>query len=228
MGDEQMKKDGIDMKNRVMGEIKSKKICMASHGSLLAKKLGLECAMVASLLAGAFIVSLVFYVLKKTKVLKFLSLGFPGLKVFLLTIPYGYVALFVGLLILVLYISNKLDLSYETKISTGSLYVLMTATIFFLVLIFIMIGIHEYFSEIVSRKIPRESAISGKVEEFSGDSLVIEEEDGQMVRIKLGRNVHFDGDFEGMRGKYLRAIGERDPKDGNYFQAENILCCDND
>ena len=63
MDNEQIKKAGVDMKNRVMGEIKSKKICMASRRSLFAKKLGLECAMVASLLAGAFIISLAFYIL---------------------------------------------------------------------------------------------------------------------------------------------------------------------
>jgi|WetSurMetagenome_2_1015567.scaffolds.fasta_scaffold339048_1 hypothetical protein len=228
MSDEQPKKAGVNMKERVMGEIKSKKICMSSSGSIFARKLGLECAMVMSLLAGAFIISLAFYILKKTKILKFLTLGFPGLKVFLLSIPYGYVALFVGIIIVAIYISNKLDLSYETKISETFLYFLMLGAILILVIVFIMIGIHEYFGEISKNRIPKESAISGRIEEISGDILTVEEEDGQFVEIRLGKNVHVDEDFEDIKGKYIRAVGVRDPKDIHLFKAENVLCCDND
>jgi hypothetical protein len=225
---EQPKKAEIDMKERVMGEIKSKKICMSSSRSIFARKLGLECAMVISLLAGAFIISLAFFILKKTKILKFLTLGFPGLKVFLLAIPYGYLALFIGIVIVAIYISNKLDLSYESKMSETFLYFLMLGAILFLVIIFIMIGIHEYFGEISKNRIPRESAISGRIEAISGDMLTVKEEDGQFVEIKLGKNVHIDEDFNEIRGKYLRAVGVRDPKNIHYFRAESVLCCDND
>lgn len=228
MDDGQFKKIGIDVKNRVMDEIRNKKICMESHKSLRAKKLGLECAMVTSLLAGAFIASLVFYVLKKTKVLKFLSLGFPGLKVFLLTLPYGYIAFLIGLLIVILYIFNKLDLSYETKISTTSLYLLIFIAGVFLVWIFIVADVHKYFIEIFPRRIPRENAISGKVEEFSEDDLIIVEEDGQIVRVRPNKDFRLNKRSEDVKGKYLRAVGERNPKDVNYFQAENILCCDDE
>jgi len=228
MDDEQPKKAEVNMKARVMGEIKSKKICMSSSRSIFARKLGLECAMVMSLLAGAFIISLAFYILKKTKILKFLTLGFPGLKVFLLAIPYGYIALFIGIVILVLYISSKLDLSYEAKISETLLYFLMLGAIFVLVIIFVMIGVHEYFGEISKNRIPRESAISGRIESVFGDVLTVEEEDGQLIEIKLGKNTHIDEDFENIRGKYIRAVGVRDPKDAHFFKAENVLCCDND
>lgn len=228
MDDGQFKKNGIDVKNRVMDEIRSKKICMESHRSLLAKKLGLECAMVASLLAGAFIASLVFYVFKKTKVLKFLSLGFPGLKVFLLTLPYGYIAFLIGLLIVILYIFNKLDLSYETRIPAASLYLLIFVAGVFLVWMFIAADIHKYFSEIFPERLPRGNAISGKVEEFSEDDLTIVEEDGQIVRVRPNKDFYFNKKSENIKGKYLRAVGERNPKDGNYFQAENILCCDDE
>lgn len=225
---EQPKKTEVNIKERVMGEIKSKKICMSSSGSIFARKLGLECAMVISLLAGAFIISLAFYILKKTKILKFLTLGFPGLKVFFLSIPYGYIALFIGIVIVAIYISNKLDLSYETRISETFLYFLMLGAILVLVVVFIMIGIHEYFGEISKNRIPKESAISGRIESVSGDMLTVEEDDGQFVEIKLGKDAHIDGDFKDIKGKYIRAVGVRDPKDIHLFKAENVLCCDND
>jgi len=225
---EQPKKGEVNMKERVMGEIKSKKICMSGPGTLLAKKLGLECAMAAGFLAGAFVIALVFYILKKTKILKFLTLGIPGLKVFLLSIPYGYIALFIGIVILVFYIFNKLDLSYETKIAEKYLYFLMVGAIFILVIVFILIGVHEYFGEISKNRIPRESAISGRIESVFGDVLTIQEDDGQLVEIRLGKKVHMDENFENIRGKYMRAVGVRDPKDMHFFRAENVLCCDND
>lgn len=217
----------LDMKNRVMDEIKRKKICILSSKSILAKKLGLECVMVASLLAGTFFVSLAFYILKKTKVLKFLFLGMPGLKVFLLTIPYGYIAAFLGVLILILYISNKLDLPYETKISCGKLYLMIFGTVSTLMAIFIIAGIHDYYAGIASDRIPKERAVLGRVQGFSDDYLIIEE-NGQIVKIKIKEGVRFDEKTENIRGKYLRAVGTRDPEDVHYFQAESILCCDND
>jgi len=90
LGDQSNK---IDIKERVMGEIKKKKIGIIGRYVVLAEKIGMEGAIAASLLAGAFIISLIFYIFKKTKVLKFFSLGIPGLKVILATIPFGYVAL---------------------------------------------------------------------------------------------------------------------------------------
>jgi hypothetical protein len=104
----------------------------------------------------------------------------------------------------------------------------MLGAIFILVIIFIMIGIHEYFGEISKNRISKESAISGRIESVSGDILTVEEDDGQFVEMKLGKNARFDEDFENIRGKYIRAVGIRDPKDMHLFKAENVLCCDDD
>ena len=42
-----------DIKSRVMGEIKKKKISIDSSSAIFAKNLGLECAMGAGILGGA-------------------------------------------------------------------------------------------------------------------------------------------------------------------------------
>jgi len=226
MEEEKNQKPEIDVKNRVMGEIRKKRICISSPNSILAKKLGLECAMICSLLAGTFLVSFIFYILEKTRVLKFLFLGMPGLEVFLLTIPYWHLIIFFGILILVLYIFHKLDLPYETKISCGKLYFMIFGILSILTVVFVMIGIHDFFIGISQNRIPKEKAVLGKVRDFSGEYLLVEEE-GQLIKIKIKEGVPFDKKPENIKGKYLRAVGARDPENFQNFQAESILCCDN-
>jgi hypothetical protein len=226
MSEEQPNK--IDIKEKVMGEIKKKKICMASQRSVLAKKLGMEGVIVADLLAGALVISLVFYIFKKTKMLKFFSLGIPGLKVILSTVPYGYIALFAAMMLLALYLANKLDLCYETKLPYNILTLTFLGLVAIVGIIFILFGAHQYFENITENKIPREKAISGRVENFTEDSVTIEEENGDLVKVKLGKDINSKEEFENNQGRYLRAVGVRDPHDGHYFQAESILCCDSD
>ena len=228
MNFEESKDSGSDIKSRVMGEIRKKKICMAGRGEILAKKLGLECAMLASLLVGAFILSLVFYVLKKTKVLKFLLMGFPGLKVFLLSIPYGYLVAFIGAVLLALYFSNKLDLSYQTKTPPNLIKLILLIVTLVLVVIFVLVDAHRLFGELSNMRIPKEIAIDGKIMEISPGKVVIEEEDGKVVEVRPGKGVPFNDEKKDSLGKHLRAIGARNPENDYLFSAQFILCCDED
>lgn len=108
------KKDSVDpdhsMKGRVLKIIREKKIRMRRPFVFLAQRLGLESALILVLLIGALLVSLIFYFLKKTQALKHLSLGLPGVKAFLLALPYDYIALFIITLILAIYFANKIEL----------------------------------------------------------------------------------------------------------------------
>ncbi|HRZ95547.1 MAG TPA: hypothetical protein P5262_03200 [Candidatus Moranbacteria bacterium] len=229
MEEEQLKKSQIDMKSRVMNEIKKKRICISSPSAVLAKKLGLECAMVAGLLGGAFLMSIFFFVLKKTGVMKFLLLGFPGLKVFLLTIPYGKVALFIGILMLTLYFSKKLDLCYQTGMSPNLIILALVGVVVFLMVVFILADIYKLmFKGLGISKIPKEIAIDGRIKSISLEKIVIEEEDGQIVELKLDGSARIDGKAEDILGKHLRAVGIRDPQNSRFFHAQNVLCCDND
>lgn len=228
MSEQQLVEKSEDIKSRVMGEIRKKKICMAGHGEILAKKLGLECAIVASLLAGAFVFSLIFYVLKKTKILKFLLMGSPGLKVFFLSVPYGYLVAFIGAVILALYFSNKLDLSYQTKISSNLIKLILLFATVVLVVIFILADAHRLFGEPANMRIPKEMAIDGKIMEFSPEKIIVEEEDGRVVELKPEKKIGSDLKAEEILGKHLQAVGVRDPKDDHFFDAQEILCCDND
>jgi hypothetical protein len=228
MSEEKLKKTGTDMKAKVMSEIRKKKIGITSHSRIVAEKLGMEGIIAADILTGAFIISIVFYIFKKTKVLKFLSLGVPGLKVILLTIPYGYIAVLAGAVLLAFYLISKLDLCYETKCSHNFIIFTLFGSIFIIGMIFIAAGVHEYFESLTKNKMPKERSIIGKIDQVDEGGVTLEEEDGQMVKVKFGKNIKLDNNFEGIRGKYLRAVGERDSKNVHYFRAESVLCCDED
>ncbi len=223
-----LEKSGLDMKNKVMEEIKKKKIKMACPSVILARKLGLEGGLFFSIICGALLVSIFLYFLKKTRLIRFVELGFPGLKVFLATIPYDYIALFILAMIVAIYLANKLDLSYESKIPDNLFTSIFFATSIIVGLFFVFAGVHEAVKGWSKNRIPRESAIVGKIVDFSPGEFIIQEEDGELVRVELRREAGFDNGDIDIRGKFMRAVGDRNKKDPGYFNAESILCCDDD
>ena len=53
----------------------------------------------------------------------------------------------------------------------------------------------------------------------------MEDENGKIVRIFIEKPQPLDVD-EYEAGKFLRAIGTRDPDDDNLFHAQMVRCCD--
>lgn len=221
-------KNPIDVRNSVMGKIKTRKIKMRSHLVFLAEKLGLESALIISLLAGAILISIFFYFFKKTGLLKFLSLGIPGFQVFLYTLPYDYVALFLIAILLAVYFAKKLDLPCKENMSCDRMSVLFITLSILVGLFFILIGLHETLRGWSSNKVPRDMAVFGKIKKVEGKSVWIEDEDGNLVKVIIDGEKKLDEDFDKIEGKIFRAIGDRDEKSENpYFHAKNFVCCDN-
>jgi hypothetical protein len=228
MSGEKLGKDRSDVKSKVMGEIRKKKIRMTCHAAILAKKLGLESAMLGSLIFGALLISVFFYFFKKTKLIKFVNLGVPGLKVLLTTIPYDYIVLFIVSIILAVYLANKLDLSYENKVSGNILAIFFLMASIILGVFFILAGFHETVKGWSKNKIPRDNAVWGKVLEISPKEVTIQDENGDLVRVELKRSVDMKKIGTNEKGRYMRAVGDRDKNDSSFFHAENVLCCDDD
>lgn len=228
MENDNLEKNCSDLKNKVMGEIKKKKIKMSCPSAILAKKLGLEGGLIFSIICGALLVSIFLYFLKKTRLIRFVELGFPGLKIFLSTIPYDYIALFILVMIAAIYFANKLDLSYERKIPDNLFTSIFLAASIIVGLFFVFLGVHEAIKGWSKNRIPRESAIVGRVVDFSPGEFIIQEEDGELVKVELRREAGFDNGDIDIRGKFMRAVGDRDKKNPSYFDAESILCCDDD
>ncbi|MFZ2975322.1 MAG: hypothetical protein WA055_01665 [Candidatus Moraniibacteriota bacterium] len=219
------KKDIV--KEKVMQVIKSKKVKMRSHLVFMAEKLGLESALAGAIIFGSLLISILFYFLKKTGVLKFLSLGTPGLKIFLLTLPYDYIALFIFFVILAIYFANQIELFCGNCTRTDSFAVYFFAGSLILGTIFGVMGVGEYLKGWSGKNIPRESAISGRVKTFSPEEVLVEDENGKIVRIFIKKPQPTSVD-EYETGKFLRAVGTRDLDDDNLFHAQIVRCCDED
>lgn len=217
-----------DLKEKIMGDIRCGKVKIICPMEILARKLGFEGLLVVSLVFGAFLLSVFFYFLKKTGLLKFMSLGIPGVKVFLSTLPYDYIALFILSFFLAVWAANRLDLSYQSKIS-GNIFMgsFLVASIF-LGGFFMFLGMHKFFSGWSKNKVPRESAVWGRVMELTPREVVIQDEDGQLIRVEIEKGEPLSFPPPDAPGKFLRAVGGRDPHDPGFFHAESVLCCDDE
>jgi hypothetical protein len=216
-----------EIKNRIMEKIKTKKIQMRSPFVFMAEKLGLESALVTAIIFGALLVSITFYFLKKTGILKFLSLGAPGFKVFLLTLPYDYIVLFIVTLVLAIYFANKIELfcgSCEHG-NTFGFYLFLGALI--LGFFFAAMGVGHFFKGWSKNKIPDEMAIQGRVKNISSSGVVIQDESGNLITILLPVS-YLIPRLEDEEGKFLRAVGIWDKNNNKIFHAEKVRCCDND
>lgn len=215
-----------DLKEKVMGDIRCGKVRIICPMKILARKLGFEGLLVFSLFFGAFFLSVLFYFLKKNGLLKFVSLGIPGLKVFLSTLPYDYIVLFVVSFFLAVWAANQLDLSYQSKIS-GKIFMggfLLLSV--FLGTFFVFSGAHKFFSGWSKNKIPRDRAVWGRVIELSPREVIIQDEDGRLVRVEIEKGEPLDFSLPSASGKFLRAVGSRDLESPEFFHAESVLCCD--
>ncbi len=217
------KKQGV--KDDVMQAIRSKKIKMRSHLTFMAQKLGLESALAGAIIFGSLLVSVIFYFLKKTGALKFLSLGIPGLKIFLLTLPYDYIALFIFFVILAIYFANQIELFCGNCTRTDSFAVYFFAGSIILGTIFGVMGAGDFLQSWSGKDIPQESMLFGKVKSFSSGEVLVEDENGKMIRVSIEKpqNIMIDK-YE--KDKFLRAIGTRDIDDDNLFHAQVVRCCD--
>ena len=212
----------IDVRKKVMDKIRGEGIKIRSPFYFVAQKLGLESALILSVVGGAFLVSVLLYFLKKTKLLKFLVFGWPGLKIFLLTLPYDYIALFIITVLLANYIVKKLDLSVKKIISVNIIVIFLFLVSVFLGTFFAVIGMEQIARGWSHNRIPRATSISGRVIDFSDQNVMVEEENGEETRVIFVPK----GEPGYTKGKFLRALGQRDLDDENVFHAEDVDCCD--
>jgi hypothetical protein len=214
------------VKEKVMESVRSKKVTMRSHAAFMAEKLGLESALAGAIIFGALFVSILFYFFKKTGILKFLSLGAPGVKIFLLALPYDYIALVIFFIILAIYFANQIELFCGncTRTDYFALYFFIGSLL--LGILFGIIGVGEYFQGWSQKNIPKESAICGKIQSFSQNEVLVEDEKGKLVRVFLTSPEMEKYEYE--TGKFLRAIGTRDSNNDNLFHAEILRCCDDE
>lgn len=221
-------KKQADIKARVMESIKTKKIKMRSHVVFVAEKLGLEGGIFLSLLLGTIFVSLIFYSIEKIKLGRFLTLGLPGARIFLDTLPYEYIFLFLLTLFMAIYLANSLELfcgsCERTDIFTAWFFLGALALGIFLG----VMGVGAYFGGWSQNKIPHDIAIHGQIKSFQGNEVTVIEENGDEVQIFMPGPIVPPMPGGSIRDKFLRAVGKRDKADAGIFHAEKVRCCDDD
>ncbi|HNY35957.1 MAG TPA: hypothetical protein PLD14_01805 [Candidatus Pacearchaeota archaeon] len=101
------------LENSIMGKIKSGQVKLKSKYIFLAEKLGLGTAFTLSVLLSILFFNLIFFYLKETDNLKYLSFGKFGIFAFLESFPYLLVIVFILLIILSGYLLTRSDVSYK-------------------------------------------------------------------------------------------------------------------
>jgi len=215
-----------DIKEKIMEDIKNKRIRMKSPFIFIAQKLGLESALVTTIIAGALLVSVIFYFLKKTSVLKFLNLGASGLKIFILSLPYDFIAFFIITIILAIYLANKIKLSRGQYLRADFFAVYFFLITLALGLFFGIMGAGRFSKNWTKSNLPRDEAVQGRIKVFSDQEVVIEDEGGNITTVFMDKPYPAGLKINYVSGKVFRAIGWRDKQDDNLFHAQRIRCCD--
>lgn len=217
------------MKNEIMEKIKKENIRMHPASLFVAQKLGLQSILALMILASALLLNIFLYFLKKTGILKFMSFGWPGLKIILLTLPYDYIALFIITIVLANYIMHKFDLSRGIRMNSNVAVLFLLAITLLLGSFFAVNGMESAIQGWSKNTLPGDKAISGRVVDFSDTQVVIKDSEG-VTRILSFDSIKDSADSPVVRkyekNKFLRAIGKRDHEDVFQFHAEEVECCD--
>ena len=227
MNSENSDKKNLDMRSRVMADIKQKRIKMRSHFVFVAEKLGLEGALILTVLVSAVFVSLVFYFIAHTGLEKFLTLGFPGAKVFFVTLPYDYIIFFLLTVALAIYLANQIELFCGKCSHTDTFMIWFFLGALVLGIFFGVLGVGNFLGGWSKKKIPHEAAIHGQIKNFMDNEVTVVDEDGDVIQVFLpiSKTPPHDNFTE---DKFLRAVGTRDKNDPMIFHAERVRCCDDD
>jgi len=222
----QKKMPPVDVSRKIMSEINSRKIKMKSRALIIAEKIGMESFLALCILGGALAFSIFLYFLKKTSLLKFLFFGWPGIKIFLQTLPYDYIALFLITFLAANYLIHKMDFSVNRIVPANLVLLLLFLATIFIGSFFALIGAEQLLKGWSNNKLPRQNAVWGRVINISENKLKIESEDGTITEIIFERSNQFPYAPDFARNRFLRAVGNRDRDDDNIFHAEMIQCCD--
>jgi len=228
---ESEKSPECDVKNQIMGRIRENKIKMRSPLVFLARKLGLESFLLFDIVAAAFLVSLTLVFLKKTGLLKFLRLGYPGVKVFIFSMPYSYLLLLIFSIVIAAYVFKKIgiDSSRDFSLTQIAFFVFSVAVLTGAGIVFFNWGDTLARSFNVKHQLPPNMAIYGRIMTRGEKEFLIENEDGKLIRVIYHVPVPvLPQNDDDIKGKFLRAMGRMDSENESYFHAEQVICCDND
>jgi hypothetical protein len=214
-----------DVKSKVMTDIRNHKIKMRSPWLFAAEKIGLESAIAVALICGTLLVSLIFYFFEKTSLLKYWIMGPVGMRVFFQALPYSYIILFVAFILAAVWLANRLEAFRGQSERTDHFAVLFFGGAIILGLILGALGIGRYVQGWDRQDVPRNLAVHGRILDATGESVLVRDDDGRLTTVFLEGAAPPNRSTLYQPGKFLQAVGSRDPDDHSVFYAKKILCC---
>ncbi len=227
-------KTTLKLEDKIMSKIKNGQVKTRSKYFFLAEKFGLGSVFTLSIVLAALFFNLIFFYLKTTDNLKYLSFGSDGIYAFLESFPYLLVIAFILLIFLADYLLAKADFSYKKpfRYFVASLIMFVVAIGGVLACTEISEKIEEQafsdlspghiFKPFLRRGIEaRNSGVAGKISEIGENYLIIE----TPIR---AQNVD-TGNLEALNGQqfmieqFIMVIGERK---GDVFVARRIRIVD--
>ena len=223
------------IEKEIIERIKNGRIKLRSKYIFLAEKLGLRSTIVLSVLLSILFFNLIFFYLKSTDTLVYLSFGKRGLFAFLESFPYLLVAVFVLLIFLVGFIISKSDLSHRK-----SFIFIVAFLIFFIIPLGILTAYTTGISERIDRQIytgrpmggmfrpfmrgishERDGGIAGRVIKIEYDAVLLETPFGikkiDLKRCYVCSSIRFE------EGDFLVGIGENK---GDIFEVFDVKIAD--
>lgn len=126
-----MKKNSFkELENKIMTEIKSGRVKLRSKYLFLAEKLGLNSALILSIILAILLFSLSLFYIRATDNLYYLSFGKYGIWAFLESFPYMLVIAFIAFIILAGFLISKTNWSYKKPFGYLALSLTLIVLIF--------------------------------------------------------------------------------------------------
>lgn len=217
----------IKLEERIMSEIKDKKIRIKSKYVFLAEKLGLGSGLVLSVILAVFFLNLGLFYVKSAGYLGYLNLGGSGLLAFLEALPYLWIIIFILFFILASFILKQYDISYKKHF--GYLSLGMFVFIIFSGSIFAMSNINKKFEQkafegnsYILRQLygrgsgPMQFGAFGRIESINEKGMVIMTPHGK-------RMILFEENKNFRPGDFIMASGF---ESNNGFEAKSVKLID--
>jgi hypothetical protein len=137
----EMKRDKIDLEGKILKTIETKHLKMRPRWEFVAEKIGLESALILTLLVISTLFSLLFLYSKANEIHRLLEFGTDGWWYVFVSFPYEIFLIITTLIFLLNMIARKLEFSYKIRPAVwyGSMFILFIAV----TLIAEIIGAHN-------------------------------------------------------------------------------------
>lgn len=229
------KNKNLGIEQKVMHKIRSGKIKLRSKYIFLAQKMGLNSALGLTIILAILFCNLVFFYLKTTDNLMYLSFGKNGILAFLESFPYLLTVMIIIFWLGAGYLATKTDWSYSKSFKCVILLLLILILLSGSILAstqfsqkieeqaFLHQGPGLFFKPFLSRGVKeREWGLVGEISEINKEYLIVNSPQGnQYLNIKEIPSL----DFKLQEGQLIIAVGKRK---GDIFIAQKIRLIKND